>query len=296
MTQPFANDIHFLNTADSSNTELNESIQRLALLHEERTDMAQPFYDTLEWACKRIDYRPPTSGITYVLAINSGFGHDVIALNSYFGSQPNGIANEATHVYNIERSTPQHEAAQQHNSRVRFNIKRSASSVEQISQVDDINQAFVLEPPEYFHFLNSDPAVLPSLPLPAEFHAIILRHLDASNPSYPYETILHNALDVLAPDGIAIITTFNNTLEHIPLRQFLMNPNYEVLLSDQNPHAQLIAETIVELDAIVTVVRKADNYETPAAPALPTGYSPGIVDHVITREVFAFPSQFYETP
>jgi SAM-dependent methyltransferase len=253
--------------------ELDDAMQHLARINQERATLAQPFYDTLEWAGKRIGYQPPTSGITYVLAINNGFGQDIVALNSYFGGKTCGKANEATHVYAIERSTAQHEDATQHNSRLTSR-----------------DQELVVEPPSYLHFLNADAVDLPSqTSLPGEFHAVIIRHLDVSNPDHPWERVLHNALHLLAPNGIAVITTFNNALEDIPLRRFFFDRNYEVLLHDQNPTAQLIEETTVELDAIVSVIRKADGYQKPEEPALPASYSSGIVADVITREVFAIP-------
>ena len=113
-------------TNDDHNTglpELTDAMQNLAKIHQERTALAQPVYDTLEWARKRIGYQSPTSGITYVLSLNSGFGQDIVALNSFFGTRVNGIANEAIHVYAIERSTSQHEAALQHNSKLRYAIR-----------------------------------------------------------------------------------------------------------------------------------------------------------------------------
>jgi len=90
---------------------------------------------------------------------------------------------------NITRRAP-HEAAAQHNSRIRYR-----------------DQELVVEPPAYVYLINGDPVELPTLKLPGEFHAVVLKHFDISNPDYPGERISHHALDMLTPGGIAVMMT-----------------------------------------------------------------------------------------
>jgi SAM-dependent methyltransferase len=255
-------------------SETSEAVRQLQQSIDAKNRLSQPVYDMLDWAAKRIGYTPPRSGITYVLSINPGDSYDMRALNSFFGGRAHGQANEATHIYAVERSTPLYEEGRKYNSRLTYK-----------------NKDFVIEPPDYFHFINADPADLNSLPLPGQFHAVVMRTPDISNERDPWQRTLRDAIEMLAPEGIAIVTTFNTPIESLPLRRRFLGSNYDELLHDVNPHAQFIEGKQIQVDALVTVVRKSASYVTPAAPALPEGYQPGTVNEITTREVVAFPSR-----
>jgi hypothetical protein len=239
------------------------------------TERSQPLWDALSRVAKLIDYQPPRSGIIYVLNLNAGDSFDITAVNSFFGSSENGIRNESVHVYSIERCTPLHEQAAQ----INWQVSPAGGA-------EDSN-GHIIEPPSFFHFIHGDSSCLDELQLPGKFDAVIMRHVDSSNDQAPWQRTIHDAIELLTPEGIAIFTTRNDSAEDNPLQEFLRKQNYSVALHEHNAYA--VPGMVGFSDAKITVVRKPADYATPERPDLPEDYAPGITSEINTRLLTYFP-------